>query len=49
MFLLHFLTKILGKILRSTKKFRGECPPWLQAWFRFSGYLTKPTIFDETK
>jgi len=24
-------------------------PPWLQAWFRFSGYLAKPTLFDETK
>jgi len=38
--------------LEEHKQFRGdcpECPPWPQVWFRFSRYLTKPTLFDETK
>jgi len=38
--------------LEGRLKYKGvalECPPWLQAWFRFPGYLAKPTLFDETK
>jgi len=38
--------------LERHKKFRGDCPrtpPWLQAWFQFSKYLAKPTLFDKTK
>jgi len=55
LFLSHiFMKKFSGrnKILRGTKNFGEiglECPPWLQAWFRFSGYLAEPTLLDETK
>jgi len=39
-----------NKIWRSTKKFREdcpECPPWLQVWFRFSGYFAKLTFLTK--
>jgi len=38
--------------LEGQQQFRGVCPrmpPWLQVWLRLSGYLAKPTLFDETK
>jgi len=55
MFLLYLLIKkFLGKTKfgGAQKNLGGiarKCSPWLQVWFRFSEYLAKPTLFDETK
>jgi len=42
------LAKQFGGAQKNLGGIDPECHPWLQAWFWFSGYLAKPTLFNET-